>query len=327
MKRRPAFTLLLALVFSALALTLTGYVLRQTVAADIPQLQEGPALSVPLALLRDRTLLKAAVPETTTLSKPGTPVVSEPDKAEEKLKTSEDPSKIVIPEIEEVTVSEEPEAAAEVGKTAGDETPTGINGTGEERTAGTVDASYFRDALFIGDSRTVGLSQYGRMEGADYFADTGMTVFNLFEKKVSDENFGRQDLRTLLSGKQYGKIYLMLGINEIGYPFETLIPQYRQVVEEIRSLQPDALLILCANLHVTSDAAAATPRLAPDNIQRLDDSIAAMADGQTIFFLDENPVFCDEAGYLKKELTGDGVHPYATGYETWAQWYLENGIK
>ena len=326
MKRRPAFTLLLALLFSSLALTLTGYVLRQTVAADIPQLQEGPALSVPLALLRDRTLLKAAVPKSTTLSKPGTPVVSVPDKTEEKMKTAEDPTKIVIPEVEEVTVPEKPEAAA-AGKPAEIGASTGDNGTEEEKTVGTVDTSYFSDALFIGDSRTVGLSQYGRLEGADYFADTGMTVFNLFEQKVSDENFGRQDLRTLLQSKQYGKIYLMLGINEIGYPFETLIPQYQQVVDEIRALQPDALLILCANLHVTRDAAAATPRLEVSNIQRLDDSIAAMADGQTIFFLDENPVFCDEAGYLKKELTGDGVHPYATGYEIWAQWYLENGIK
>lgn len=326
MKRRPAFTLLLALLFSSLALTLTGYVLRQTVAADIPQLQEGPALSVPLTLLRDKSILETALPEDQeTLSKPGTVTVptekneestGENDTAQDEEKdTSPDHTK--IPEIDEIVIPEDTTTETEGGGTA----------QTEEKTLGPVDASYFSDALFIGDSRTVGLSQYGRLEGADYFADTGMTVFNLFEQKVSDENFGRQDLRTLLQSKQYGKIYLMLGINEIGYPFETLIPQYQQVVDEIRALQPDALLILCANLHVTRDAAAATPRLEVSNIQRLDDSIAAMADGQTIFFLDENPIFCDEAGYLKKELTGDGVHPYATGYETWAQWYLENGIK
>lgn len=45
-----------------------------------------------------------------------------------------------------------------------------------------------------------------------------------------------------------------------------------------------------------------------------------------MFFLDANPVFCDADGYLREELTGDGVHPCGTGYETWAQWLMEHGI-
>ena len=35
----------------------------------------------------------------------------------------------------------------------------------------TVDASYFDDALFIGDSRTVGIAEYGSLKNATYFAD------------------------------------------------------------------------------------------------------------------------------------------------------------
>ena len=60
-----------------------------------------------------------------------------------------------------------------------------------------VEEDYFDTALFIGDSRTVGLALYGRLGQADYFADVGMSVFNLFDKSVSDDHFAKQDLRSL----------------------------------------------------------------------------------------------------------------------------------
>ena len=37
------------------------------------------------------------------------------------------------------------------------------------------DYSYFNDALFIGDSRTVGLRDYGSLGNSDFFCDVGLT--------------------------------------------------------------------------------------------------------------------------------------------------------
>ena len=48
----------------------------------------------------------------------------------------------------------------------------------------TSDSSYFDDALFIGDSRTVGLCEYGTLKNADYFASTGMSVYKLWNEKI-----------------------------------------------------------------------------------------------------------------------------------------------
>jgi hypothetical protein len=50
-----------------------------------------------------------------------------------------------------------------------------------------VPADYFDDALFIGDSRTVGISEYGGLDNADFFADIGMSVYTVFTKIVSVE--------------------------------------------------------------------------------------------------------------------------------------------
>ena len=118
----------------------------------------------------------------------------------------------------------------------------------------------------------------------------------------------------------------MLGINELGYPMDSLLGQYQSTVSAIRKLQPQADLLLCANLHVTRTASAGTSWLTMENLCRLDAEIAAMADGEHSFYLDVNPVFCDAEGYLKDDMTGDGVHPYAAGYTLWADWLREHGI-
>ena len=76
------------------------------------------------------------------------------------------------------------------------------------------------NALFIGDSRTVGLSEYSQIDGADFFANVGMSVYNIHDKTVSVPTVGKVTLTQLLKNKKYDKIYVMLGINEIGYNFD-----------------------------------------------------------------------------------------------------------
>lgn len=318
MKKHHPLCLLAALVATSLLMSVTGFAIRLSVGKDVEQLQQGPAAAVPLMLMADPTMLEASkVPEDVeapqgseiTLSKPGDQTAG--------------PGR--IPSVDRVETDE----TEETPQTSGSgETENSADSSAQQSsvTFGTVEESYFDDALFIGDSRTVGLSQYGRLGKADYFADVGLTVFNVWDKALSDTGFFGKTLRQLLSERTYGKIYIMLGINEIGYPFSSVLNQYESVLADIRSLQPNADILLCANLHVTREAAAATPRLEADNIAALDSQIAAMVDGEKGFFLDVNEVFCDEEGYLKEDLTGDGAHPYGTGYVQWAQWLREHGI-
>ena len=44
---------------------------------------------------------------------------------------------------------------------------------------------YFADALFIGDSRTVGLRDYGHMDNASFFASVGLTVYDMWDKTIT----------------------------------------------------------------------------------------------------------------------------------------------
>lgn len=180
----------------------------------------------------------------------------------------------------------------------------------------------FSGVLFIGDSRTVGLSEYGDLGNADVFANTGMSSFNLAaaEETVDGE---KMTLQTLLSTKQYDTILLMLGINELGYPENQVVRQYRSVVDEIRSLQPNAKLVLQANLHVTAKKAQSNPVYSNEKLNALNAQIQQIAADTGCAYLDENPLFDDAEGNLAAEYSADGAHILGKYYKEWTQWLAE----
>lgn len=53
----------------------------------------------------------------------------------------------------------------------------------------------FTNVLFIGDSRTAGLSEYGDLGQAEVFADSGMSVFNLFDSRIKTKSREQADIK------------------------------------------------------------------------------------------------------------------------------------
>jgi lysophospholipase L1-like esterase len=185
-----------------------------------------------------------------------------------------------------------------------------------------IDESWFDDALFIGESRTAGLQGYGRLGKADYFCGECLTVYGVLGITASDANFPEQSLPGLLSWKQYGKIYIHLGINELGGDLEKFAAQYQKVIDEIRKLQPEAHIILQSVLAL-GEGYSTRPAFSRESIQAMNDCIQALAEENGLLFSDVNQVMTNEEGYLIADLTFDGCHLYATGCEKWAQWLLE----
>ncbi len=58
--------------------------------------------------------------------------------------------------------------------------------------------------------------------------------------------------------------------------------------------------------------------LAPD-IRRINEQLAALADGKKIRFLNINNRLTDDRGELLPGISGDGVHLEEKGYDVWAQ--------
>lgn len=188
------------------------------------------------------------------------------------------------------------------------------------------DISWFDDALFIGDSRTVGLFEYGNLGNAEVVADSGMSVYKIFKRKFTLSTGEKGTLEELLSQKQFGKIYLMLGINELGYSFDATVSRYTEMVEKIQKLQPDALIFLEGNLHIAKKKSDSSPVYNNANINRFNEAVAGLADDRTRFYLDVNELFDDEEGNLADNYTADDAHVLGIYYSDWVDWILKHAV-
>ena len=187
-----------------------------------------------------------------------------------------------------------------------------------------VTENWFDDVLFIGDSRTVGLRDYARLGQAEYFCDIGMTVFDATTRKLSDENFTDMDLPTLLQSRRYNKIYISLGLNECGEPYDLFMEAYGDLVDMVHAYQPHAIIILQSMITISREKAASKWYFALENIQQRNAGIQALADGFTVQFIDANVYYADEEGYMPDGKAWDGCHFDVAGYEEWSRWILEN---
>lgn len=188
------------------------------------------------------------------------------------------------------------------------------------------DRSYFDDALFIGDSRTMGLYEYGDLGNAIVLADSGMSVYKVFKQSFSLDTGEKMTLDEILSQKHFGKVYIMLGINELGYSFEQTVDVYRDMVEQVETKQPDALIFLQANLHITEKKSATSPIYNNANINRFNQEVQNMTDSMHRFYLDANELFDDENGNLSVEYTVDESHVLGKYYAGWVDWILHHAV-
>ena len=195
----------------------------------------------------------------------------------------------------------------------------------------TVPAAYFDDALFIGDSRTVGLGEYGGFQkDTTFYAATSLTIYHIFRtpKKVAHLINGKKaTVEEALTERQFGKIYIMLGINEIGMgTTESFFTAYADVVNRIRLLQPDAVIYIQGIMRVGGEKSRTDAIFNNEIINERNQALAAMANGENIFYLEVNDAVCDENGDLTADYTFDQIHLKAKYYQLWRDYLFSHGI-
>lgn len=195
----------------------------------------------------------------------------------------------------------------------------------------TVEDDYFQDAVFIGDSRTVGMYEYGALEDvAMFYASTGLTVYKLFDAPIVEVP-GQKQKKTIeeaLSEQSFSKIYLMIGINEMGTgTVESFMETYKEAVAHLQELQPDAIIYLQAIMKVTTERSNQGDYITNEGIEARNEEIAKLADNHKIFYLDVNPLVCDESGGMESSYTYDGVHLKAQYIPIWKDYLKTHAVE
>ncbi len=193
----------------------------------------------------------------------------------------------------------------------------------------TVDNSYFDDALFIGDSRTEGLALYGSLTNADFFSSVGLSIYKVTEKAAGNPNTGESvTLAQKLAQKKYGKVYIMLGLNELGTgTTEDWAQTYAEVIAQVRQAQPDAIIYLESILVVAASQDNPGGAINNATVNTRNQALEALADPQNnIYYLNVNEAVMDASGCLDASLTSDGIHLLGNSLSLWEDYLKQHAI-
>lgn len=188
-----------------------------------------------------------------------------------------------------------------------------------------VDDSYFDDALFIGDSRTEGFMMYSSLANIHAYCSKGLSISRIYTDAIVPMEDGRTvTVMEALQEQEFKKIYIMFGVNELGWPYDDLFEeQYSKVVQDIKRLQPDALIYV-QNIIPISAARSATDNIYNNtNVTRFNGMIETICNEQNVIYLDVASALADSTGALPAGASVDGIHCNGEYCDKWLD-YLKN---
>lgn len=189
--------------------------------------------------------------------------------------------------------------------------------------AAKVDAAYFADAVFIGDSRTQGLQLYSGLTTPHYLCAKGATVASIYTDSRVKTASGTVPVMTALRHLSFSKVYIMLGVNELGWVYpKTFTDQYAKVIKDIHTIAPNAKIVLQSVLPVSATQEAKHGYVNNERIADYNTRIQKLASDNSCTYLNVAEAVTASDGCLAGSLTGDGLHLNRTGCKRWLQ-YLE----
>ena len=187
-----------------------------------------------------------------------------------------------------------------------------------------VDNTYFDDAAFVGDSRTDGFMIYSGIGRGKNLTSNGLSIFQLEEKKALKIGGEKYTLLEALEMAEYGKVYLCLGINELGvYDDEGFYQSYLAAIDAIRAIQPRAIIYIQGLIPLNEEEIAASggrDYLKNDHLRVYNDLMRKAAEERKVVFLDLYTEFADENGTLPAGASRDGVHLKKEYCQRWLEY-------
>lgn len=190
----------------------------------------------------------------------------------------------------------------------------------------TVDESYFMDALFIGDSRLQGFGMWSGLP-ATFYCATGFSLFKYETTSVVQTENGKVPIFDALPYDAFTKIYIKVGLNEMGWDNETQFEEkYAELIARLREHEPRAIIYVHGVLPVTAAKSSSDKAHNNPNVLARNERLQAFAAEQKAYYIDAGPALSDENGNLRPEMTSDGIHLAAPYMKLWKQYLCEHAV-
>ena len=190
-----------------------------------------------------------------------------------------------------------------------------------------VEDDYFADTVFLGDSRTEGFYLYSGLEEGTYLYAVGATVESVFSKPTQETEAGKVPMLDALAELECGKVYIMLGANELGWPkSEAFHDQYGKVIDRVRADHPDAEVVIQSILPVSAVQEAKGSYVNNGRIQAYNTILEELALEKECPYLNVGEAVTGEDGCLRPELTTDGIHLNTAGCKEWLDYLKTHAV-
>lgn len=191
-----------------------------------------------------------------------------------------------------------------------------------------VDESYFSDAVFVGNSRTEGFMLYSGLKNVKSYTYIGLKVDTIQTSKIAKLNGEKVTIMEALKYSNFDKLYIMLGMNELGWAFPDKFKEdYGTVIDQIKLAHPDATIYIQSILPVSKDKALHDPIYNNNNIDRFNVLVRELAIEKEVYYLDVASAVKDSEGFLPEGASFDGVHLKPDYCKVWLEYLKAHTVE
>ena len=189
----------------------------------------------------------------------------------------------------------------------------------------TVSASFFDDAVFVGDSISLKLSHYaastGLLGNAKFLTVGSLGVHNAVndhpDTRVSYQGVRYTNLEEAVAATGAKKVFIMFGMNDIGYyGIDSTMNMWSTLLSLIRGACPDVTIYIQSMTPVWTGGEKG--RLNNTNVVKYNEKLKAFASANGCKFINIHPYMLDSTGGLATMYCSDKyVHLTNAGAKTW----------
>ncbi|MGN0622051.1 MAG: GDSL-type esterase/lipase family protein [Porcipelethomonas sp.] len=192
-----------------------------------------------------------------------------------------------------------------------------------------VSQTYLNNCAFVGDSITVGLSDYQYVSSRNVIAQVGLNIDKINTEPINTGSGEKTALESLKDLKPEN-IYIMLGSNGIEWlSVNEMIGFYSEFVDSVKSELPDSDIYVLSIPPVTAERETDEDKpVLNSDIDKFNSSLLDMSNKKELYYVDINTALKGNDGKFPEEYAADdGMHFNKETYQIMIDYILSHTVE